>query len=119
MRTMVMGLLLGTGLVISTMVVCSQWDSAYAQPRRPVERHVDRSEPTGRLIAFSATTPKGCQQITLIDPRSQVMSVYHIDAATGKIALKSVRRCQWDMQMDDFNGDSPSPREIRAMLKRQ
>ncbi len=47
------------------------------------------------------------------------MSVYHVESATGEIALKSVRRFHWDLQMDEFNGDSPSPREIRALIEQR
>jgi hypothetical protein len=44
------------------------------------------------------------------------MSVYHIDGS-GEISLRSVRAFHWDLMMDDFNGVSPSPREIRALVE--
>jgi len=59
------------------------------------------------------------QQITLIDPRQRVMCVYHIDRVSGEIALKSVRNIQWDLSMDEFNGQSPSPQEIRTLLQQR
>jgi hypothetical protein len=45
------------------------------------------------------------------------MCIYHVDPATGVVALKSVRNIQWDLMMDEFNGVSPLPREIRSMLQ--
>jgi hypothetical protein len=45
-----------------------------------------------------------------------MMSVYGIDPATGEISLRSVRNVRWDLQMDEYNGTNPSPREIRSLL---
>ena len=47
------------------------------------------------------------------------MSVYHIEQTTGTISLKSVRNIRADLQMDEFNTDSPLPREIRAILTKR
>ena len=44
------------------------------------------------------------------------MAVYHVDRATGKITLKSVRNVRWDLLLDEFNGTNPAPREIRALV---
>ena len=43
------------------------------------------------------------------------MAVYHIDRATGALALKSVRNVHWDLQIEDYNSASPTPREIRLL----
>jgi hypothetical protein len=67
------------------------------------------------LTALSFDLGDGRQQITLLDPKSRSLAVYHLDRATGAVALKSVRQVQWDLQMDDFNTASPTPREIRAL----
>ena len=68
------------------------------------------------LIALSADAGGGQEQITLIDPKAHVMAVYHIDRKTGEITLKSVRNVHWDLQMEEYNGVHPSPRDIRALL---
>ena len=54
--------------------------------------------------------------LTVVDPRQRVLCVYHIDLATGKIALKSVRNIQWDLQINDLNNENPLPQEIRSLL---
>jgi hypothetical protein len=76
----------------------------------------DRAQPAGELIAMSFDIGGGRQQITLVDPRTHMMSVYHVDPASGELSLKSVRNVHWDLQMDEFNGTNPSPREIRSLL---
>jgi hypothetical protein len=70
------------------------------------------------LIALSSDTADGRQQVTVIDSKTRVMSVYHVEHTTGVISLKSVRDISADLKMDEFNTESPLPREIRAILKR-
>ncbi|MCA9120737.1 MAG: hypothetical protein H6822_32645 [Planctomycetaceae bacterium] len=72
--------------------------------------------PQGELIALNSDVEEGRQQVVVIDPKSRVMSVYHIDHASGVISLKSVRNFYADLLMDEFNTESPLPKEIRAIL---
>jgi hypothetical protein len=76
----------------------------------------DRAGPTSELIALSYDSDSR-QQVTLIDPRTRVMAVYHVDRATGALSLKSVRNVHWDLQIEDFNSANPTPREIRALTE--
>ncbi len=57
------------------------------------------------------------QLVTMIDPRTRVMAVYLIDGVSGEVSLKSVRAFQWDLQLAEFNGTSPLPREIRSLVE--
>jgi len=90
------------GLVLSGQRVNSVTDSGSKQ---------------GELIAISIPSQAG-QQLMLVDPRLKVVCVYQVDGSSGQITLKSVRNVHWDMMMDEFNGVSPSPRDIRATLHR-
>ena len=76
-----------------------------------------RGEPAALVTLTSQIGDK--QQLTLIDPQTHAMAVYHVDSASGEITLKSVRNIHWDLQMLEFNGKSPSPREIRAMIEQK
>jgi hypothetical protein len=117
MRTTVLGLLLGAGFVVSVVAIISQQSPVFAQrPAVPRPEHVAKDD---QLIAFSVAAAEGRQQITIIDPKTRSMCVYHIELATGEIALKSVRRIHWDLQMETFNGASPSPRDIRALIEQR
>ncbi len=73
----------------------------------------------GGLIALACPAGDHRQQLTVVDPTMKVVGVYHIDTATGDIVLKSVRNIHWDLQMVEFNGGSPSPREIRTLLEQR
>ena len=101
--------------VISGLLLAGWAIRSTANAQDPTQ-HFSQVARSGQLIAVSSDNPEGPQQITLIDPQSQVMGVYHVERATGRISLKSVRRIQWDLKMDEFNGASPLPREIQAML---
>ena len=57
--------------------------------------------------------PQGPPTIVLLDPQQPVLAVYHVDPATGRITLKSVRRVLYDLRMDQFETDKPLPTDLR------
>jgi hypothetical protein len=113
MKYMAMGVLVGLGLAtwFAGPVTSTRAEHPAYRAGRPVQ---DRG-----LIALSSTLADNKEQLTLIDTNSRVVSVYHIDPATGQIALKSVRNVNWDLQMTQFNGASPLPNEIRTLLQQR
>lgn len=118
MRSAVGGVVLGAGLIL-VFWGFANWQPALAQ--RPGGQAAGGNVPgqfgpSGEMIALSFDAGGGRQHITLIDPRTAMMSVYGIDPNTGEIALRSVRNVRWDLQMDEYNGTNPSPREIRSLL---
>jgi hypothetical protein len=118
MRSASLGLVLGASLVLLLWGVIAVQPQAHAQRPAvaPVVNYPDRAPASSELIALSFDAGGGRQHITLIDPRTHMVGVYAIDPATGEIALRSVRNVHWDLQMDEFNGTTPSPREIRSLL---
>jgi hypothetical protein len=119
MRSVVWGGVLGAGFMLVLWGLAT-WQPALGQ--RPgaglgaPANAPGQFGPSGELIALSFDAGGGRQHITLIDPRTAMMSVYGIDPASGEIALRSVRNVRWDLQMDEYNGTTPSPREIRSLL---
>lgn len=73
----------------------------------------------GGLIALATAADEQRQQVTVIDPDTQVLGVYHVDLSTGVVTLKSVRNIHWDLQMIEFNGTHPLPREVRSIIEQQ
>jgi hypothetical protein len=119
MRGWIGGVLVGCG-------VCSALLVGFADAQAPRQASFDRSMPaqdrvanSPDLLALSHDGGDGRQQITVVDPRQKVMAVYHVDRATGALALKSVRNLQWDLQIEDYNSTSPAPRDIRALKEQQ
>ncbi len=116
MRTAIMGLILGAGLAAATLGVRADENRSPAQ--NPVGYAVKTVGASDHLIALNAPAETGDQHVVLVDPQTRVMSVYWINPSSGEIELRSVRNCHYDLQMDEYNGVSPSPREIRALLDR-
>lgn len=71
----------------------------------------------GDLITSTAMTADNRQLVTIIDPKTRVLAVYLVDAASGGVSLKSVRNFHWDLQLAEFNGTSPLPREIQSLVE--
>ena len=71
----------------------------------------------GGLIALAIAVGDQRQQVTIIDPATRVLGVYHIELSSGEVTLKSVRNLHWDLQMMEFNGTSPLPGEVRSILE--
>jgi hypothetical protein len=113
MKTVVLGLLVGAGLVMAVTGATPGGNEDFA--RRPGPNPLVRAD--GDLIALSTVVADKYQQVVVIDPKAHVMSVYHVELATGIVQLRSVRNIHWDLQMMDFNGAIPSPREIQAQIQ--
>ena len=112
MKNVVLGVLVGLGLV-----------AAFVGSEVPAPEVFGQSAVGGvgtaqNLIAL-VTNLDDREQLTLIDPSTRVMGIYHIDRASGRVELKSVRDFGWDLQMLEFNGVSPLPGEIRALLEQR
>ncbi len=110
MRRLVFGTLIGTGLVFAALVGRGSSESTHEQPV-----HTSFS---GGLITHVHAAEGGSQAVTVIDPRTRVMGVYHVDRVSGEITLKSVRNITWDLQMVAFNSGKPLPQDIRSGLPR-
>jgi len=69
------------------------------------------------LIAVELDGNEVFDALALIDPVARKMSVYHVDRSNGEITLRSVRNVTWDLQLDEFNGTNPTPRDIRSQVQ--
>lgn len=123
MRVAAFGLSVAAALLIGWWAISTDLP-AWAQPPQapsgsPVLGARIPLAAAGDLMAFSSESGSGPAQVTLIDAKSRVMAIYHVDRTTGQIELKSVRNVQWDLLVEEFNGVKPLPREIRALFEQQ
>ena len=114
MRSTALGTLAGAVLVLVALAALEHRSTVFGQQYQAPGRAASGDQ----LIALSTSTPSG-QLLTVIDPKQRVISVYRVDSTTGKIALRSVRNINWDLQMSEFNGEDPLPREIRLLLEQR
>jgi hypothetical protein len=103
------------GAVVGALIVVLGW--SFGGHQTPVfAEHPSVYDSATQLIAVPIQVDNVRQQIAVIDPIKRAMCVYHIDLPTGAITLKSVRNISGDLQIDDFNGVNPLPRDVRAQL---
>mgnify|MGYP007042432540 CR=1 FL=1 len=114
MRAAVLGVLVVLGLVI-VAVGAGPDRSEPSVPRVPWSQ-LQSSLANADMIAVSANVGEQYQQLTLIDPKQRVMSVYHIDFATGTIALKGVRNFHYDQQLTQYNCRDPLPEDLKSLV---
>lgn len=117
-RNMVIGL----PLVLAAVLLVSWIGNDQGHARAQAPRTVPQPRPPAAvsaqdLIVVLLKGDEKSELLTVIDASKRVMSVYRIDRATGKITLCSVRGISWDLQMTEFNGESPLPREIRSLIQ--
>ncbi len=123
MKRAILGTLVGVGLVMAAAAMAQQRGealplrgvAAVPTPAIPVPAAVTGTE----LIVVPTVLGDKVQMLTIIDPRQRVLGVYHIDTATGKISLKSVRNIHWDLQIDHLNTDEPLPQQIRSVWEQK
>jgi predicted methyltransferase len=118
MKRAILGALVGIGLVMAAAAMAQQRGEVLPQ-RGAVAGPAPAAVAGTELIVVPTTLSDRVQMLTVVDARQRVLSVYHIDVATGKIALKSVRNIHWDMQIDHLNTDEPLPQAIRSMLEQK
>jgi len=115
MRQTGLGALVGASLVLLAGLLVMSRNQATAQGNGAFGNSA--AEQGGELITLTSPLPENRQQLTVIDPRSRRMAIYHVDSANGVVSLKSVRNIQFDLMMSEFNGVSPLPHEIQSMLQ--
>ncbi len=113
MRQTVLGAL--AGAVLAYAAVTGATESGRVLAQRPAVL----PEGSAGLIALPTGLSDGRQMLTVIDPRTQVMGHYQIDPAKGEIVLKGVRNIRWDLQIEEYNGVSPLPSEVRSLVEQR
>jgi hypothetical protein len=73
----------------------------------------------GDLIVVPMLANEKSQLLSIVDPRGRMLCVYRVDPTTGKIALKSARNLNWDLQMSYLNNEAPLPQEIQTLLEQR
>ena len=104
MRSNCVGFVFGTVIALIVAVVASQNDNVHAQ--RPYVG-------AGDIEVFQSDEG---HQLTVVDRQHRVMAVYGIDSKTQEVTLRSVRNFRWDLQLDEYNGKEPQPKQIRALI---
>lgn len=105
--------------ILVGLIVCQLWTSLFSQTNTvsfpPAALPTAASHVQSTIQVVSVTLPTGAQQIVLVDTLNRTMAVYQIPSQDGRIQLKSVRQLASDLTMEEFNGLSPLPSELRQL----
>lgn len=76
-------------------------------------------QPTGGLPLWigDSALEDGRRLLLIIDSATRHAAVYHVDAATGTLTLRSTRDLSWDLVLEDFNAQEPTPAALRRLLE--
>lgn len=111
--------LLGLASVPSLLFLAFSWQSpALGQRGGSVEL-----PPSDRrwICQMAPAQETAAHAISVVDPDLGVIAVYHVDKISGDIELRSVRKIEWDLMLQEYNGCKTSlhPEEVRAMVKQK
>jgi len=71
----------------------------------------------GPLWVSESPLEDGRRLLIVVDAATRHAAVYHVDAATGSLTLRSTRDLSWDLRLDDFNAQEPKPAALRRLLE--
>jgi hypothetical protein len=112
MKKAVLGALAGIGLAMAVFGAMDHHGEVFAG-RLAAEY---AGGPANGVLAIPGPAVDDGQLLTVIDPSTKAIGVYHIASPSGKITLRSVRNIHWDLQMTYLNNESPLPQEIQSLL---
>lgn len=72
---------------------------------------------SGQLVTHFQEQTNGPTVLTVVEPSTHVVAVYHIARETGEVKLKSVRNFDLDLRLGHWNSSGLTPEEIRKMLE--
>jgi hypothetical protein len=70
----------------------------------------------GTLWMSDSPLDDGRRLLIVIDPATRHAAVYHVDAASGSLTLKSTRDISWDLTLGEFNAQDPKPTALKKLL---
>ena len=70
----------------------------------------------GSLWMSDSPLDNGRRLLLVVDQELRNVAVYHVDGASGSLALKSSRDISWDLMVGDFNALAPKPADLKRML---
>jgi hypothetical protein len=104
--------------VVAVLVMAASAGTGSSEPAQGPPVNYPAAGQEAELITHVTAAEGQSLVVTVIDPRTRAMAVYHVDRGTGQITPRSVRNITWDLQMIEFNSGDPLPQDIRSGLQR-
>jgi len=109
------------GIAVLVVAGAAAAAGALALAQRPGRTAAPAGEATaaGGLWVSASHADDGRQVMVVVDPALRTAAVYHVDAGSGAIALKSTRNLTWDLLVAEFNTSEPKPSAVRRMVEQE
>ena len=105
----------GVGLAVVIAAAGLAWSAEAQQPAS-----MPNFGAAGQLITYLIpSTDAKPTALTIVEPATKRIVVYHIDKTSGEITLKSARNISGDLGLDYWNSGSPLPSEIMQGIERK
>lgn len=104
------------GVSIAVLIV---WATSGAPEARGQAATSPAAADQAQTLVLSLPAANGGRHVLIVDMTARVMGTYAVNPDDGRIALRSVRHYEWDLQMTDFNGSEPKPGDIRAIVEKR
>jgi hypothetical protein len=88
------------------------WGQGVAPQRSP-----QRAATAGPLWISESTIDDGRRLLIVVDSATRHAAVYHVDPTAGTLTLRSARNLTWDLTLEDFNAQEPTPAALRRLLE--
>ena len=105
---------LAFGIMLATTIV---WTTAGLQ--RSAQAQTTPARTPGNLQLVKTAAAQGGEYVIVLDQQKKVLASYLVNAQSGQITLASIRNIQWDLQLEEYNGNDPKPRDVRALLDKR
>lgn len=71
----------------------------------------------GPLWISESPVDDATRLLIVVDQEGRRTAIYHVDAASGALTLRSTRDISWDLMVGDFNAQEPRPAALQRMLQ--
>jgi len=69
------------------------------------------------MLVVGGQITKDSYGLYLVDMKRQSLCVYQWLPATRKLRLMAARTLEYDVQLDEYNADKPTPREVKRLVE--
>ena len=69
------------------------------------------------MLVVGGQITKDSYGLYLVDMKRQALCVYQWLPATRKLRLMAARTLKFDVQLDEYNADKPTPRDVKRLVE--
>ena len=104
------------GWIVAGMVALLGCGLALAQGVAGPRASGRPATPAGALWISDSPLDDGRRLLVVVDAVNRHAALYHVDPHAGTLTLRSTRDMTWDLTLEDFNAQEPTPAALRRAL---